>query len=153
MSLTIDICSLDDRLKKVWLSHLPKVEQIAQKAVKTALLDVVAPKNFRITILLANDEELQALNHKWNNINSPTDVLSFPNENGGDVAVSLERLLIQATQDNINKVAYFGWLIIHSVLHLCGFDHKKSDEAKIMGGIETAITQKAFGITPPINPI
>ena len=154
MAAQIHICPLNPTLKRRWLETLPQLEQTAKKAVVATLTEVMENPNdpqFQVAILLADDAELKALNHKWRGKNSPTDVLSFADGDGGNIAVSLERLLAQAEQDQINKEAYFGWLIIHATLHLCGFRHEKPVEAEMMQKIELVATKTAFGITPPIE--
>ena len=110
-----------------------------------------------INVLVTNNSGIQAINSASRNIDKPTDVLSFPMfdlEAGklpddwdafidpetqlcplGDMAISLERVIAQANEYGHSMRREIGYLAIHSVLHLLGYDHM--DE-----GIEKARMRK-----------
>jgi probable rRNA maturation factor len=68
--------------------------------------------------------EIRALNREYRNIDSPTDVLSFPVDEGGPSAGPRELgdvvICPEHTEDLIEAV-------VHGVLHLCGYDHEHDD--------------------------
>lgn len=98
-----------------------------------------------INVLVTGDQEIHAINKASRNIDRPTDVLSFPMfqlEAGnppedwdaykdpetdtvplGDMAISLERAVVQAKEYGHSTRREVGYLTIHSMLHLLGYDH------------------------------
>ena len=98
-----------------------------------------------INVLVTNNERIQAINAASRNIDAATDVLSFPMfeleagmppadwndyldpETGrcplGDMAISMERASAQAQEYGHSLRREIGYLCIHSVLHLLGYDH------------------------------
>jgi probable rRNA maturation factor len=78
----------------------------------------------KITCLVTDDRELRRLNRQFLGHNWVTDVLSFPNENGGEIAISLDRAAAQAKQHGHRLVDEVRILMLHGMLHLAGFDHE-----------------------------
>lgn len=98
-----------------------------------------------INVLVTNDQGIQAINKASRNLDKPTDVLSFPMfelEAGnppadwgeyldpgtglcplGDMCISLERATAQAKEFGHSSRREIGYLTIHSMLHLLGYDH------------------------------
>lgn len=97
-----------------------------------------------ISVRLVDDDEIHALNLKYRNIDSETDVLSFPlGEDGvydinpdtgakllGDIVISLPRAVAQAELYGHSLKREVGFLTVHSMLHLLGYDH-------VNGGLES----------------
>ena len=90
--------------------------------------------NEEVSVLFCNDEYIKELNSSYRNIDAPTDVLSFENdeeyedEEGkwkcvGDIAISLETLPVNAEYFNENTNAELKRLLVHGLLHLNGMDH------------------------------
>jgi probable rRNA maturation factor len=110
-------------------------------AAKAALASNDAAPNAELTIVLSDDDHLQALNARFRDINASTDVLSFPSdqidpENGapylGDVIISLPRALAQAEAGGHAVEDELCLLAVHGVLHLLGFAHtEKQDKARM----------------------
>ena len=95
------------------------------------------------TVLRCNDEYIKELNSSYRNIDAPTDVLSFENdeeyedEEGkwkcvGDIAISLDTLPVNAEYFNEDTNAELKRLLVHGLLHLNGMDH---GEKKIEKGL------------------
>ena len=87
-----------------------------------------------ISVLFCGDKYIQELNSSYRNIDAPTDVLSFENdeeyedEEGkwkcvGDIAISLDTLPVNAEYFNENTNAELKRLLVHGLLHLNGLDH------------------------------
>ncbi|MFZ0062159.1 MAG: rRNA maturation RNase YbeY [Pyrinomonadaceae bacterium] len=84
------------------------------------------------TIAFVSDRQIRELNRRFRGIDKATDVLSFPagDETGGvagnlgDIAISLERATIQAKENSITLDEEIAQLILHGLLHLCGYDHE-----------------------------
>lgn len=111
--------------KKLIKQYLPK---------KIYLLN----KQKSFTLVITKNIEIQNLNKLFRKINKSTDVLSFPaytatNKNYlGDIVVSVQTAKIQAKKGKISLENELLKLFIHGYLHLLGYDHKKSKEAKLM---------------------
>ena len=99
--------------------------------------------NAEVSVSFVDNEEIRELNRIYRNKDSATDVLSFPlGENGvydmnyetnpymlGDVVISVERAVEQARLYGHSLQREIGFLTVHSMLHLLGYDHEQ-------GGIE-----------------
>ncbi len=105
-----------------------------------------------INVLVTDDAGIQVINRESRNIDKPTDVLSFPMfqlEAGnppedwteyqdpatglvplGDMCISLERAVAQAQEFGHSTRREVGYLTIHSMLHLLGYDHLDEGEQK-----------------------
>ena len=91
----------------------------------------------RVDVTLVDNEQIHAINLEQRNIDAPTDVLSFPlGENGefeidyatseqqlGNIVLSLERAAAQAEDYGHSFNREVGYLTVHSMLHLLGYDH------------------------------
>jgi len=106
------------------------LERAAIQALKLA--DAWHPGETDLTIVLTGDEKLRQLNRDYLNLDSPTDVLSFPAseqdpETGtsylGDVLISVPRAKIQADRAGHTLEEELQLLVVHGVLHLLGYDH------------------------------
>ena len=86
------------------------------------------------TIVFVSDDAIRKLNRSFRGKNSATDVLSFSTEaepfeveNGshsGDVVISVERAAAQARENGLSFAGEVEQLILHGLLHLCGYDHE-----------------------------
>ena len=84
------------------------------------------------TIAFVSDRQIKDLNKRYRNFEKPTDVLSFPAEdetgaNLGDIAISLERAEVQAQENGLTLENEIAQLILHGLMHLCGYDHETDD--------------------------
>ena len=97
----------------------------------------------QLSILIVDDEQIAQLNQKYLNHTGPTNVISFPMQEGpftgvspdllGDVVISADTARREADEAGMDMVARFYQLLIHGILHLVGFDHIHSaEEATIM---------------------
>lgn len=94
--------------------------------------------DFEVSVSFVNDKRIHELNREYRNIDRPTDVLSFPlgengvydinNETGasllGDIVISIETALKQASLYGHSLEREIGFLTVHSMLHLLGYDHE-----------------------------
>ena len=123
-----------------------------------------------INVLVTDDAGIQVINRESRNLDKPTDVLSFPMfqlEAGnppedwtdfqdpatglvplGDMCISLERAVAQAQEFGHSTRREVGYLTIHSMLHLLGYDHLDEGEQKRqMRGREEAIAAASPGMS------
>ena len=123
----------------------PVIAAIIRNCVDAVLREEKVNVPCEINILVTNDQGIRAINNASRNIDKPTDVLSFPMfqltpgeipedwqayidpETGlcplGDMAISLERAIGQAKEFGHSTRREVGYLTIHSMLHLLGYDH------------------------------
>lgn len=129
-----------DLVNKKWNKLL--VYGLAYKAI-TITLNTCKILNTELTIRLTNDKEMQSLNKRWRNKNSTTNVLAFPNNQDlltdkkqkymGDIILSYNVLKKESLYRKIPFQDHMVHLIVHGVLHLCGYEHdKKMDETKMI---------------------
>lgn len=123
-----------------------------------------------INVLVTNNSGIQTINRESRNIDAPTDVLSFPMfqlEAGnppqdwteyqdpatglvplGDMCISLERAQAQAQEFGHSVRREVGYLTIHSMLHLLGYDHlDEGEQKKQMRRREEAIASAIPGMS------
>ncbi len=100
------------------------------------VMDALDCHNHEVSILFTGDPEIQKLNLEFRGIDHPTDVLSFPQEEGpslpraiilGDVVVSLDTAQAQAKEHELSLHEEITLLLIHGILHLLGYDHEISE--------------------------
>ena len=81
-----------------------------------------------VTIAFVSDQKIRELNRTFRSIDKSTDVLSFPSgetgSNLGDIAVSIQTAVVQASQNGLSLEREISQLILHGLLHLCGYDHE-----------------------------
>ena len=119
------------------------LEKLLESCAAFAVKDETGGDNFEICLTLSDGEGIRALNAQYRGIDKATDVLSFPlGENGhydinpetgakmlGDVVLSMERAMEQSEQFGHSLQREVGYLTVHSILHLLGYDH-------VDGGLE-----------------
>ncbi|MBZ5606307.1 MAG: rRNA maturation RNase YbeY [Acidobacteriia bacterium] len=81
-------------------------------------------KDRGVTCLITDDREMRRLNRQFRRLDYATDVLSFPNGNGGEIAISLDRAKAQAAEHGHSVFDELRILMLHGVLHLRGMDHE-----------------------------
>lgn len=115
-----------------------------------------------LAISFLSEEEMRELNNRTRNIDKVTDVLSFPNFEIepfekinqdaiiggkiflGDMAICLTRAKEQAEEFGHGLDKEVIKLVIHSVLHMLGFDHIKDEDFEVMSGEEEKIATKFY---------
>ncbi|MCR5656185.1 MAG: rRNA maturation RNase YbeY [Butyrivibrio sp.] len=149
------------------------IEDVAKKVAAKALENEKCPFDVQIELIITDDEGIREMNAEFREIDSPTDVLSFPNisyENPGDfsdvldvqgvdikdpdtglvmlgdIVINEKRVREQAAEYGHSELREFAFLVAHSMLHLCGYDHMEEDEAKIMEEKQEKVLQD-LGIT------
>ena len=122
-----------------------QIKSIIKTCIEKALQCERVNAPCEINVLVTNDQGIHVINKASRDIDKPTDVLSFPMfdltagqqpdswedfmdpETGlcplGDMAISFERAVAQAKEFGHSVRREVGYLTIHSVLHLLGYDH------------------------------
>jgi probable rRNA maturation factor len=120
-------------------------ERFAVKALR-----VLPVKNANAAVVFVSDRAMAELNHRWRGKRGTTDVLSFPAAqdkfekseglNLGDIVISLEQAARQARENKLSMNAEIAQLVLHGLLHLCGYDH--STDAGEMDRLELRLRRK-----------
>ena len=135
------------------------VKEIAEMVVDAALEHIGCPYEAEISLLITHDEEIHEMNREHRGIDRATDVLSFPmlefdipgNFSGiaetgelmlGDIVISADKVMAQAEEYGHSPKREYAFLIAHSMLHLCGYDHMEDDERKEMEQKQRMILEK-----------
>ena len=105
-----------------------------------AVIDHLDFKLGNISVIFCSDDYLLNLNKKHLNHNYYTDVITFnycSNKTiSGDIFVSVDRVRAFSIDTNTSFLSEINRVIVHGVLHLCGFDDKKPDEILKMRKLE-----------------
>ena len=148
----------------------PLITSIIRKCIEATLNAENISADCEINVLVTNDRGIQAINNASRNVDKATDVLSFPMfqlqagdppanwdeyldfETGlcplGDMCISLERATAQAKEFGHTVKREVGYLTIHSMLHLLGYDHLDEGPQKAqMRRREEAIAATIPGMT------
>ncbi len=132
-------------------------QELAEEVIRAALQAEGFPFEAEVGLLLVPSEGIQEINCAQRGIDSPTDVLSFPlvhyavpgdfsgigqesdNFNPdtgegmlGDIVLCTDKVREQAERFGHSQQREFAFLVLHSMLHLFGYDHMEEEEAAIM---------------------
>lgn len=133
----------------------PVPVDLLERAAAAALRHGPGPEA-DLTLVLAGDERLQALNRQFLGKDRPTDVLSFPSdetdpETGrrylGDVLISVPRAAEQSAARGHSLEAELQLLAVHGVLHLLGHDHAEAGEKARMWAAQARVLAE-LGVSP-----
>jgi probable rRNA maturation factor len=120
-----------------WEAHAARAAEAAG-----AVAPELAHEHLLVSLVLADDEEVHALNKQWRAKDKPTNVLSFPmleredlldlEEDGppemlGDIAMAFETCAREAQEKGVTLEDHATHLLIHGLLHLAGLDHEISE--------------------------
>lgn len=148
------------------------IKETADRVIEKVLETEACPFDAQVNLLLTDNAGIRVYNAQFRQIDKETDVLSFPNvdyempgdfsgiEEGeadyfdpdsgelilGDIIISVDRVLEQAESYGHSTKREFAFLVAHSMLHLCGYDHMEAEEAKVMEEKQEAVLT-ALGIT------
>lgn len=144
---------------------IEKISEICDFALKEEEMNL----EYQISLLFVDNEEIREINNETRNIDKETDVLSFPMldfENKkvykemylnfefdetfkdgnelilGDMVLSLEKALEQSKDYGHSFEREVSYLVVHSILHLLGYDHMVDDDKKKMRAREEEILNK-----------
>lgn len=139
-----------------WKNELPDVRKLVKTAASAAWLagntgDFRLPvRSAEVSVLLADDVAIHALNKTYRGIDRPTNVLSFAALDDadepivdplllGDIVVAFETTKREAEEQKISMADHLFHLIVHGVLHLIGYDHMTDADAAEMEELEIEI--------------
>ncbi len=95
-----------------------------------------------VNVVLCSDERVRALNKEFRKLDKVTDVLSFEwHVDGilGEIYLAEAQIRRQAPRYHNSYKAELRRMLVHGILHLCGYDHMKPNERETMRGKEEEI--------------
>ena len=147
-SLAIDIAEPAAQ----WRHALPDVAAQVERAARAALAEAAAGEGeTEISVVLADDATVHALNRRWRGRDAPTNVLSFASGERpllGDVVLAYETVAREAAEQDKSLADHLAHLVAHGVLHLLGFDHEVPLEAEAMEALERRVLA-GIGVADP----
>lgn len=133
------------------------VRMLIRRSCNAVLTNEGFEGDAEISVTIVDDERIRELNRQYRNIDKSTDVLSFPlGENGvydinydtgakmlGDIVISIEHAFEQAEKYGHSLQREIGFLTVHSLLHLLGYDHENGglEAVRMREKEEAALTQ------------
>ena len=144
------------------------LEEVTNQVLQAVMEEEACPYDVTVNLTLTDNDEIQAVNASFRQIDRATDVLSFPNlhfetpgdfseaedheadcfdpDTGelmlGDIMISEDKVREQAEAYGHSLKREFAFLVAHSLFHLCGYDHMEEEEANVMESKQEAILQK-----------
>lgn len=141
--------------------------ETAERVIETALDLTGCPYEAEVSLLLTMNAQIREMNMQFRGIERATDVLSFPMieypapgefgfleedeecfnpESGelslGDIVISKEKVLSQADEYGHSVLREYAFLIVHSMLHLTGYDHIEEEERRKMEAKQDEIMRR-----------
>ena len=117
------------------------------KAMKVAYKVLALRKKRIINVILVSSEKIHEINLMYRHIDSPTDVISFENEDSveelGDVFISIDKTISQANEYGHSFERELAFLSVHGFLHCNGFDHLTKEEETQMFSLQDIILEQA----------
>ena len=133
-------------------------EEIIRDVVNESLDYEKCPYEAEVNVILTDNQAIQEINREHRQIDAPTDVLSFPMvdyeapsdfdhvedavedyfnpETGelmlGDIVISVDKMEEQAEKYGHSQTRELAFLVAHSMLHLCGYDHMEEEERLLL---------------------
>jgi len=133
-------------------------EDIIETVINESIEYEKCPYEVEVNVILTDNNEIHHINKEHREVDSPTDVLSFPMvdyENPsdfegiedntedyfnpdtgelmlGDIVISVEKVIEQAEQYGHSTKRELAFLVAHSMMHLFGYDHMVPEEAAVM---------------------
>ena len=134
------------------------IKEVLDQVMEQVLAMEDCPYEAQVNLLITDDDGIRGFNREYRQIDAPTDVLSLPMlsfeqegdfseaeeqeadcfdpESGelllGDIIVSASKVYEQALKYGHSEKREFAFLVAHSMLHLCGYDHMEEEAAKEM---------------------
>ena len=150
--------------------------KLYEAAVDATLEAEGCPYEVAVSLILTDDAQIREINLENRDIDAATDVLSFPMidydkpsdfskleddgnnfdpETGelllGDIVLSADRVNAQAIEYGHDVQREFAFLIVHSMLHLCGYDHIEDKDRKLMEERQKIVMESLYDDFPKLK--
>lgn len=131
-----------------WNEYENRFQEIFNKTRNVLKID----KDYEISIILVDANEIHQINRDYRNIDRPTDVISFALKDSddeffidevdlelGDIFINIEAVVNQAKEYGHSECREISFLCTHGILHLLGYDHMNEEDEKVMFGLQDVI--------------
>jgi len=158
MKVKVNITNSQNKIKLPVGTNL-----LVRKACIATLVEESFNDNAEVEVTFVDDEQIREYNNNYRNIDKSTDVLSFPlGEDGvydinpvtnnkmlGDIVISVEHAIAQGELYGHGIRREVGYLTVHSMLHLLGYDHVDEgiEKARMREKEEAILTKLGLAIT------
>jgi probable rRNA maturation factor len=126
---------------QVLIENRQKRHNLVKDDIRTTakrVLNALGCPDAQLSVLIVSDDQIAELNQTYLNHKGPTNVISFPMQEGpfagitpdllGDVVISADTAHREAGEAGMEMMERFNELLIHGILHLVGYDHVNSEE-------------------------
>ena len=149
-----------------WLAALPGAAACCRRAAGAALAEAAPPgpeaqRGAEVSILLADDRAVGALNRRYRGRRGATNVLAFPGAAPvvaggapqllGDIVLARETVVAEARAGALALADHVSHLVVHGALHLLGYDHEEDGAAAEMQAAEARALRRV-GVADPYRP-
>jgi probable rRNA maturation factor len=133
---------------QILLNNRQRRHRVATRQLKKVALRILnvlgCPEETELSVSIVGDKTIRSINRDYLAKDRPTNVISFSLQEGhcvgitphalGDVVISADTAAREAEEGNIEGFERLCFLLLHGILHLCGYDHERSgeDEARKM---------------------
>lgn len=119
----------DDEAREIALQNPNRYPEARARRLRPwleRLLDELAPDAASLGVRFSGDREMRRVNRQFRGKDKPTDVLSFPGDEGhlGDILISVPTARRQALEAGHPAERELKVLLLHGVLHCLGYDHE-----------------------------
>lgn len=152
-----------------WQKKITRLKGKIVEAVEAALLTQhklkLKSESYELSITLTSNDKIRKLNREHRNKDYATNVLSFPLADDGvqvtfpgvpvllgDVILAHDVIEAEAKAEKKTFNNHTVHLVVHGVLHLCGYDHETTGQARTMEGLEKSILADLGLPNPYANP-
>ena len=118
----------------------PILPRQLKKVAERILKGLGCPEGTELSISIVGDRSIRRINREYLAKDRPTNVISFSQQEGdcggvatdmlGDVIISADTSAKEAEQAGLQPFDRLSFLLLHGILHLCGYDHERSGEAE-----------------------
>ena len=116
----------------------PIIPRRLKKVAARILSDLGCPEETELSVTIVGDRSIRRINREYLAKDRPTNVISFSQQEGdcggmapnmlGDVIISADTSAREAEQGGMQAFDRLCFLLLHGILHLCGYDHERSGE-------------------------
>ena len=155
LELTVSVSCRD------WINALPTARSICRRAARAAVrADAAQTRGTEASLVLADDVLVRSLNREYRGEDRPTNVLSFANPDGddmavpgqpvmlGDIVVAFETAAAEAARQGKSLGDHLSHLVVHGMLHLLGYGHERDADAERMERLEIRVLS-GIGVASP----
>ena len=135
----------------------PKLSVKSVRELCDRMLAALDLEDAELSVLLVDDLRIQSLNREHREMDKPTDVLAFPQDESppagaprllGDIVISLETALRQARSRKRTLLPEVRFLLAHGLLHLLGFDHANPRDKRRMDAATRRLVRRVTPAQP-----